>query len=102
MKELPSPIDVMKTMHQYISDAYRELSEKEKGTIQFCLYEDHEKINCYFCANGEEIIFCEGISEFYNVRLDASFSDWLALAEKRLNPIIEIIYTKPKTQIINL
>jgi len=26
----------------------------------------------------------------------------LALAEKRLNPIIEIIYTKPKTQIINL
>jgi len=96
MKELPSPIDVMKTMHQYISDAYKELPKKEKGTIQFCLNEEHEKINCYFYANGEEMIFVEGISEFYNVRLDASFSNWLALAEKRLNPIIGIILGKLK------
>ncbi len=96
MKEFPRPIDVMKTMHQYVADAYKDLPQKETGTIQFCLTENHEIINCYFCANGEEMIFCEGISELFNVRLDASFGNWLALAQKKLNPIVGTIIGKLK------
>ncbi len=91
MKELPKPMDVMKKMHQYISDAYYELAVKEKGILQFCLHEDNESINCYFIADGVELKFHEGISETYNVKLEASLSNWLALAEKRLNPIIGVM-----------
>jgi hypothetical protein len=61
MKEYPKPPDVMIKMHQYITDAYRELSTKEKGIFQFCLNEKNAKINCYFIANRLELKFFEGI-----------------------------------------
>ena len=96
MKAFPRPIDVMRTMHQYIADAYKELSVKEKGIIQFCLSEDNEKIDCYFVADGDELKFVEGINESYNVKLEASLSDWLRLAEKRLNPVIGVITRRLK------
>ena len=96
MKTIPGPMDVMKIMHQYISDAYKELPTKEKGIIQFCLSEDNEIINCYFRANGEDLLFNEGISTTYNVRLESSFSDWLALAENRLNPVLGVLFRRLK------
>lgn len=96
MKVLPKPIDVMKTMHQYISDAYNELPIKEKGILQFCLIEDNEILNCYFSADGNELKFYEGINESYNVKLCSTFSNWLALAGKKLNPVIGVITMRLK------
>jgi multimeric flavodoxin WrbA/putative sterol carrier protein len=96
MKELPRPMDVMKIMHQYIADAYRELPTREKGIIQFCLSEGGERINCYFTADGKELNLFEGSSEVYNVKIEAKLADWLALAEKRLNPLLGIILRKLK------
>jgi putative NADPH-quinone reductase/putative sterol carrier protein len=96
MKTLPSPLDVMKTMHQYIADAYLESPDKQQGTIQFCLHEGDEKIDCYFAADGHDLKLVEGISESYNVRLESSFSNWLALAEKRLNPVVGVLFRRLK------
>ncbi|MDR3705405.1 MAG: NAD(P)H-dependent oxidoreductase [Paludibacteraceae bacterium] len=96
MKEVPTPIHVMRMMHRYIADAYRELSLKEKGVLQFCLTEGSEKINCYFTANGDELTFTEGISDTYNVRLDCSLANWLALADNRLNPVIGVLFRRLK------
>jgi putative NADPH-quinone reductase len=91
MKSLPGAIEVMKTMYLYISDAYRDMPLKEKGIIQFCLKENNEIINCYLKADGNKIDFCEGISNSSDVRLEASLSDWLALAGKKLNPVWGVI-----------
>ena len=96
MKQLPKPIDVMKMMHQYISDAYNELATKETGIIQFILIEKGEKINCFFKADGENLLFSEGISDNYDVSLESSLSDWLALADKRLNPLVGILLRRLK------
>jgi putative NADPH-quinone reductase/putative sterol carrier protein len=96
MKQIPKPIDVMITMHQYIADAYRELSTKGKGIIQFSLNEGNEKVNCYFIADGLELKFFEGTSKRYNVMLEASLSDWLALAERKLNPYIGVLTRRLK------
>ena len=94
MKELPKPMDVMKTMHQYIADAYNELQLKEKGIIQFCLHEKNDMITCYFDANGEELKFVEGMSDTCDVKIESSLNDWLALAAKKLHPFIGVITRK--------
>jgi len=96
MKALPRPIDVMKTMCQYIADAYREMPAREKGTIQFSLHEDEQKVDCFFVADGHELRFFEGVSESCDVRLDASLADWLRLAENRLNPFWGVITRRLK------
>lgn len=96
MKEIPKPIDVMIIMHQYIAEAYSALPIREKGIIRFCLKEENEKVNCYFVADGVDLKFFEGITETYNVMLEASLADWLALAEKRLNPVIGVITRRLK------
>lgn len=96
MKEIPQPLAVMKIMHQYISDAYDELDKKEAGIIQFCLKDNDNFINCYFSANGQKMIFKEGIIDNFDVRLEASFNDWLALAGKKLNPFIGVLFRRLK------
>jgi len=90
MKELPKPIEIMKTMHQYISDAYRDLPVREKGILQFCLHEKNEKITCYFEADGKELKFVEGLSDSYHVKIESTLNNWLALASKKLNPFIGV------------
>ena len=93
MKEFPKPIDVMKLMHRFNSDAYKELPVKEKGIIQFCLREENGVINCYFDANGTAMEFFEGTSSSYSVKLEATLSDWLLLAEKKLKAPVKGFYT---------
>lgn len=47
-------------------------------------------------ADGHDLKLEEGISETYNVRLEAAFSDWLALADKKLHPVIGVLLRKLK------
>jgi len=96
MKSFSKPVDVMNLMHRYIADAYRDLPAKEKGIIQFCLYDCGEPINCFFAADGETMSFAEGISESWEVKLEASFSDWLKLANKKLNPVLGVFTRRLK------
>jgi SCP-2 sterol transfer family len=96
MKTLPHPIDVMKLMHRFISDAYKLLPSRLVGTIQFCLHENGETIDCYFIADGSELRFSEGLSPAFDAKLDASFSNWLRLAGGTLHPVLGVLTRRLK------
>jgi multimeric flavodoxin WrbA/putative sterol carrier protein len=96
MKQIPHPLDVMKIMHQYIAGAYKDLDIKEKGIIQFCLKEKTGDLDFFLDADGNEMYFHDGISSKFNVKIECTLSDWLALAGKKLNPVIGVIFRRLK------
>ena len=96
MKQFPDGTAAMRMMYSYIADAYQALPKKEHGSIQFCLSDGDERIDCRFEADGESMKYIEGVHDGWDVRLEASLADWLALAEGRLRPALGVLLRRLK------
>ena len=76
----------MKTMHQYISDAYRDLPVREKGILQFCLHEknhaDYLTTMSHLFAE-DDLVYDFNTSEYREFRSDlTNYIDHGHLSEK--------------------
>jgi len=96
MKTIPTSMEVLSNLFNYISEGYSTLEEKEEGTIQLFLTHEGEKIECYLEADLKELKYVEGRIKNPTVTLSSTLYNWLDLAANRLNPIKGVMTKKLK------
>ncbi|HAF30121.1 MAG TPA: hypothetical protein DCG75_13855 [Bacteroidales bacterium] len=96
MKEVLSPLDIMRNMVEKLQTFYPTHDKKAGGIIQFHLRHLNENIDCYIKSDEKELRFFEGTAINPTVTVKSTFYNWLDLAGGKLNPVLGVMTGKLK------